>query len=66
MGLGPIRAIMQEKLIINLLVIPCNDGIIVYLCADLESKNLPGVKAKITDSISARIDAISKWFISLV
>ena len=66
MGLGPIRAIMEEKLIINLLVIPCSDGIIVYLCADLESKNLPGVKAKITESISARIDAISKWFISLV
>lgn len=65
-GLGPIRAIMPEKLIINLLVIPCKEGIIVYLCADLESKNLPGVKSKITDSISSRIDAISKWFISLV
>ena len=65
-GIGPIRAIMPEKLIINLLVIPCKEGIVVYLCADLESKNLPGVKAKITDSISSRIDAISKWFISLV
>lgn len=66
MGLGPIRAIMPEKLIINLQVIPCEEGIVVYLCADLESKNLPGVKAKITDSITARIEAISKWFISLV
>ena len=66
MGLGPVRAIMSEKLIIYLMVIPCKEGIIVYLCADLESKNLPGVKSTITDSISARIDAISKWFISLV
>ena len=65
-GIGPIRAIMPEKLIINLLVIPCKEGIVVYLCADLESKKLPGIKAQITDSISSRIDAISKWFISLV
>lgn len=65
MGLGPIRAIMPENLSISLLVIPCEDGIIVYLCADLDSKNLPGVKAKITESITARMDAISKWFISL-
>ena len=66
MGLGPIRAIMPQNLSISLLVIPCEDGIIVYLCADLDSKNLPGVKAKITESITARMEAISKWFISLI
>ena len=66
MGIGPIRAIMPGNLTINLLVIPCDDGIVVYICADLDSKNLPGVKAKITESISARMEAISKWFISLI
>jgi len=66
MGYGPFRLIQPEKLVINLLVEPCEDGIVVYLCADLSCKNFPGLKDSITDSISTRIDAISKWFISLL
>ena len=66
MGLGLIRAIEPGNLCISLLVQPCEDGIVVYLCADLDSKNMPGIKAKITESITARMDAISRWFISLI
>lgn len=66
MGLGPFRAIMPDNLVINLLIEPCSDGVLVYLCADLNSKKLPGVKGKITESMSARVEAISKWFISMM
>lgn len=66
MGLGPFRAIMPDSLVINLLIEPCSDGVVVYLCADLDAKKLPGVKAKITESMSARVEAISKWFISMM
>ncbi len=66
MSLGLIRAIDPGNLCISLLVQPCEDGIVVYLCADLDSKNMPGIKAKITESITARMDAISSWFISLI
>lgn len=66
MGLGPIRTIMPENLKIHLLIIPCEEGIVVYMCTDLDSKNVPGVKGKITESMTARMDAISKWFISLI
>lgn len=66
MGLGPIRAIMPEDLVINLLIQECDDGMVVYLCADLDSKKMPGVRAKITESMTARMDAISSWFVSMM
>ena len=65
-GLGIIRAIMPKNLKINLLIIPCEEGVVVYLCADLDSKNLPGVKSKITESMTARMEAMSKWFLSCI
>ncbi|MCR4743573.1 MAG: hypothetical protein K5866_11975 [Treponema sp.] len=64
MGLGPIRAIMPKDLVINLLIQTCDDGMVVYLCADLDSKKMPGVRGKITESMTARMDAISSWFAS--
>lgn len=64
MGLGPIRAIMPKDLVINLLIQECDDGMVVYLCADLDSKKMPGVRGKITESMTARMDAISQWFVS--
>lgn len=63
-GIGPFRAIMPNKMIINLLVEDCGDSLLVYICADLDSKNFPGIKGQIIDSISSRMDSISKWFIS--
>ena len=64
LGLGPIRAIMPQDLVINLLIQDCGDGMVVYLCADLDSKKMPGVRGKITVSMTARMDAISGWFAS--
>ncbi len=66
MGLGLIRAIMPEDLVINLLIQECNDGMVVYLCADLDSKKMPGVRGKITESMTARMDAISGWFVEMM
>ena len=66
MGLGPIRAIMPKDLVINLLIQECDDGMVVYLCADLDSKKMPGVRGKITESMTARMDAISSWFVSMM
>lgn len=66
MGLGPIRAILPKDLVINLLIQECDDGMVVYLCADLDSKKMPGVRAKITESMTARMDAISGWFVSMM
>ena len=64
MGLSVIRAIMPGDLVINLLIQECEDGMVVYLCADLDSKKMPGVRGKITESMTARMDAISGWFAS--
>ena len=66
MGLGPIRAIKPGDLTITMLIIPCEKETVVYLCADVDSKNMPGIKGMITDSVTARMDAISKWFISMI
>ena len=66
MGLGPIKAILPKDLVINLLIQECDDGMVVYLCADLDSKKMPGVRAKITESMTARMDAISSWFVSMM
>ena len=66
MGLGPVRAIKPGDLTISMLIIPCEKGTVVYLCADLDSKNMPGIKGLITDSITARMEAISRWFISMI
>ena len=66
MGLGPIKAIEPKDLVINLLIQECDDGMVVYLCADLDSKKMPGVRAKITESMTARMDAISSWFVTMM
>ena len=66
MGLGLIKAILPKDLVINLLIQECEDGMVVYLCADLDSKKMPGVRAKITESMTARMDAISQWFVTMM
>ena len=60
------KAIKPGDLTISMLIIPCEKGTVVYLCADLDSKNMPGIKGLITDSITARMEAISRWFISMI
>ena len=63
-GIGPIKAISPENLIINILVIDCGDDILLYLNTDLDSVKFPGIKAQVNESMAARMDAIYKWFIT--
>lgn len=64
MGLGPFNAIFPGKMIINILVIDCGDDLLLYLNTDLDSIKFPGIKGQITDSMSSRMDAVYKWFIT--
>ncbi len=64
MGLGPFNAIYPGKMIINILVIDCGEDLLLYLNTDLDSIKFPGIKGQITDSMSARMDAVYKWFIT--
>ncbi len=63
MGIGPFKAIYPDNLVINLMVKDCGENLLLYICADLDSVNFPGIKGQITDSISSRMDAIYKWFL---
>ena len=64
MGLGPFKAIYPDKMIINIIVIDCGDDLLLYLCTDLDSVKFPGIKGQITDSMSSRMEAVYKWFIT--
>ena len=64
MGLGPINAIYPGKLVINILVIDCGEDLLLYLNTDLDSVKFPGIRGQITDSMSSRMDAVYKWFIT--
>ena len=64
MGLGPFNAIYPGKMVINILVIDCGDDLLLYLNTDLDSIKIPGIKGQITDSMSTRMDAVYKWFIT--
>lgn len=63
MGLGPIKAVYPDKLKISIFVEDCGEGILLYLCTDLDSVKFPGIKAQIEDSMTSRMDAIYKWFL---
>ena len=64
MGLGPFNAIYPGKMVINILVTDCGDDLLLYLNTDLDSIKFPGIKGQITDSMSSRMDAVYKWFIT--
>lgn len=64
MGLGPFKAIYPGKFINNILVIDCGEDFLLYLCTDLDSVKFPGIKGQIVDSMTSRMDAIYKWFIT--
>ena len=64
MGLGPFKAIYPGKFINNILVIDCGEDFLLYLCTDLDSVKFPGIKGQIVDSMTTRMDAIYKWFIT--
>ena len=62
MGIGPFKAIYPEKMKINILVIDCGEDLLLYMNTDLDSVKFPGIKGQITDSMSARMDAVYNWF----
>ena len=64
MGLGPFKAIYPGKFINNILVIDCGEDFVLYLCTDLDSVKFPGIKGQIVDSMTSRMEAIYKWFIT--
>ncbi len=64
MGIGPFNAIYPGKMVINILVIDCGEDLLLYLNTDLDSIKFPGIKGQITDSMSSRMDAVYKWFIT--
>lgn len=63
MGMGPFNALYPGKMKINLLVVDCGDDLLLYLCTDVDSKKFPGIKDMIKDSMTARMDAVYKWFL---
>ncbi|MCR4736340.1 MAG: hypothetical protein K5829_15195 [Treponema sp.] len=65
MGFGPIKAINPGKMRINALVIDCGDSFLLYLSTDTDCIKLPGIKKTLTNSLTARMDAIYKWFVAM-
>lgn len=64
MGLGPFNAIYPGKMVINILITDEGDELIMYLNTDLESVKYPGISDKIEDSMTSRMTAVYKWFIT--
>ena len=64
MGLGPFKAIYPGKMVINILVEDCGEDLLLYISTDIDSVKFPGIKGQITDSMTSRMDAIYKWFIT--
>lgn len=64
MGLGPFKAIYPKNMINNILIIDCGEDLLLYLCTDLDAQKLPGIKSQIVDSMTSRMEAIYKWFIT--
>lgn len=64
MGIGPFVAIKPGKMVINILVIDCGEDLLLYLNTDVDSVKYPGIKAQITDSMTSRMDAVYKWFLT--
>lgn len=61
LGLGPFKAVYPGKLIIKILVIDCDEDVLLYIGCDLDSVKYPGIKGQITDSMVSRIEALYKW-----
>ena len=62
-GIGPVKAIAPGNLKIFIYVEDIGDEILLYLCTDLDSAKFPGIKNQITDSMTARMDAVYSWFL---
>ena len=63
MGAGPFNALYPGKLKINLVIVDCEDSLLMYLCTDVDSKKFPGIGDIIVDSMTARMEAVYNWFL---
>lgn len=57
-----IKAVMPEHLRMNILSIDLGDNLLLYISADVSSKNIIGIRGQIEDSMTVRMDAIYRWF----
>ena len=59
-----VKAVMDEKLQLNVLSIDCGDSLLLYLSTDVDAKTVPlfNVRKQIEDSMVDRMDAIYRWF----
>lgn len=60
-GLKPVE---EKKLHLNVMVLDCEDSIVLYLSTDVDAKKLPlfNIRKKMEESMTERMDAISRWF----
>lgn len=58
-----VKAVMPERLRINIVAVDLGDDLLLYLATDVCSKNIIGVRGQIEDSMTVRMDAIYKWFL---
>lgn len=65
MGVGPVKAISPNKMRINALVIDCGDNFLLYLATDTDCIKFPGIEKTLTNSLTARMDALYKWFLRM-
>lgn len=61
-GMGPITGIDEGNMKINVLVIDCGDSLLLYLSTDCSCNKVPGIKALVSDSMIARMNAVHDWF----
>ena len=62
-GIGPINGINERQLKINVLVVDCDDHLLLYLSTDANANKVPGIKSLVTDSMVARMNAVHDWFL---
>lgn len=62
-GMGPITGIDEKNMKINVLVIDCDDSILLYLSTDCNCNKVPGIKSLVSDSMIARMNAVHDWFL---
>ncbi len=63
MRYGPIRAVKTGNLHINVVVIDCNDKLLVYMMVKSKFLGLDALENRMNNSLMARLDAIYKWFL---
>ena len=59
---GPIKAIDPDNLRISLIVLDCNEDMMVYLIIQAKFPALSILENKMNESLASRLDAIYNWF----